>query len=1041
MRKLIGLFVFLLFAGIQFSVAQEREITGTVTSKEDGTALPGVTVMVKGLSTGTATDIDGKYILKAGANDVLVFSFIGMKKVEVPVNGRSIVNVALESDAQVMDEVMVVAYGTTKKQSFTGSADVVKSDLLEKRQSSSITTAIQGAVAGVSVINNTAQPGEDAKIRIRGVGSLNSSSEPLWVVDGIPYDGLLNSLNPDDIESMTVLKDAASAALYGARAANGVILVTTKKGKAGAPQVSLKAMWGSSSRAVKEYKKVHAAEWMEYQWEALRNGRQGMDNGGKTPEQWATDNLYSQIVYSPVFLNGKVAQQPVGTDGKLAPGAVVMWDTDWFDELTHTPFRQEYQVSINGGSETTRYLASLGYLNDKAITIQSGFERYNARLNLESDIKKWLTVGLNAGFAYTSQNYPVQSGGSTINPYLFARIMAPIYSVYKRDADGNIMVDPKTGEKIFELGDNPKRPNSAGQNSVANIALNTIEYQRYSVDPTLYAQVNFTDWLNFRTTVAINNWNSVDDQLYSRLYGDAKGMGRIYKTRRNQLVINANQILTFNKTFDRHTVGVMLGHESNDVTYKYLYTQKTGTFSDNIPEFDMATTMATMSSYTNEITREGYFGRINYDYASRYFIEASYRRDASSRFYKDNRWGNFWSVSLGWRISEESFMENLTWLDNLKLRGSYGIQGNENLLDASGSSDWYAWMGLASGGYNYAGFSGLVYTKLENKDLTWEKNNSVNIGLDFALLDNKLRGSFDYFSRRTKDMLFRLPLPISSGFNSVNKNAGEMKNTGIEVEISSDFLQRANVSAGATFNLSYIKNEITKLPQEEIIPTDDNTKKWMEGRDPYEYYIYKYAGVDPENGNALYYYNNPDGTLGTTSEVDKADKYYVGSALPKVHLSIAPYVNFYNFDLSFMLAGAFGHKIYDSAYSTMMHTGDDIGYAWHEDIAKRWTPENRNTNVPKLTSTKNDYNARSTRFLYKGNYMRLRALTFGYTLPASLTERIGLKSVRVYFQGDNLLTFKSSDLPDGTDPEVLSGVQGVNSTASRIYSFGVNVNF
>ena len=1041
MKRIIVFITFFLIAGLQLSMAQVKEVTGKVTGKEDGSSLPGVTVMVKGTSTGAATDIDGKYVLKASPNDILVFSFIGMKTQEVPVGGKSVVNIVMESDAQVMDEVMVVAYGVTKKQSFTGSAEVVKSDLLEKRQSSSVTTAIQGAVAGVSVINNTAQPGEDATIRIRGVGSLNSSSEPLWVVDGVPYDGLLNSINPDDIQSMTVLKDAASAALYGARAANGVILITTKKGKTGAPQVSLKAMWGSSARAVKEYKKVHASQWMEYEWESLRNSRVGKDNGGKTPEQWATDNMLGQIVYSPVFLNGKVADKPVGIDGKLAPETVVMWDTDWFDALTDTPFRQEYQVSVNGGSNAVRYLVSLGYLNDKAITIQSGFERYTGRLSIDSDIKKWLTVGLSAGFAYSSQNYPTQSGGSTINPYLFSRIMAPIYSVYKRDASGNIMVDPKTGEKLYDMGDSPKRPNAAGQNSVANIALNTIEYQRYSIDPTLYFQVNFTDWLTFRTTVAINTWNSVDDQLYSRLYGDAVGMGRVYKTRKNQLVINANEVLSFNKTFDRHTVGAMVGHESNDVTYKYLYAQKTGTFSDDIPEFDMATTMATMSSYTNQIAREGYFGRLNYDYASKYFLEGSYRRDASSRFYKDNRWGNFWSVSAGWRMSQEEFMKDIKWLDNLKLRASYGVQGNENLLDASNVSDWYAWMGLAYGGYNNAGLYGIAYTKMQNADLTWEKNNSVNIGLEFAVLNNKLRGSFDYYSRKTKDMLFRLPLPISSGFTYVNKNEGEMKNSGFEMEISSDFLQTSKVSVGATFNLSYIKNKITKLPQEEIVPTDDKTKKWMAGRSPYEYYIYKYAGVNPENGDALYYYDKEDGSLGTTSKVSEADKYYVGTALPKVQMSIAPYVNFYSFDLSFMFTGAFGHKIYDNVYAQLMNSGSSVGYAWHQDIQNRWTPDNRNTDVPKLLGVANDYSATSTRFLYKGNYLRLRALTLGYTLPKAWTDHIGLKSVRVYFQGDNLLTFKSSELPDGTDPEVLTGVQGLNSTASRIYSFGINVNF
>lgn len=1035
MRKTLVILCMMFIGSIQLLLAQNMHITGTVKGNNEG--LPGVSVILKGTNTGTITDIEGKYSINAPGDGTLIFSFVGMTAQEVAIKGQKVINVDLKDESVNIDEVVVVAYGVAKKSTFTGSAVTVKSDVLEKRQTSSISQSLQGVAPGVNVTMNSGQPGENAQIRIRGISSLNTGSEPLWVIDGIPYEGNLNAINSEDIESMTILKDAASAALYGARGANGVVLVTTKKGKKGeAPNVSLKAVVGTSSRAVSEYKKLHTVDWMEMQWEALRNGSIGNSNlGGDTPEEYATKNLINKIVYNPIFKDGKAVNNPIGTDGKVVPGSTVMWDEDWYDAITQSPIRQEYQLSISGGTEKLRYAASLGYLKDEGTTKESYFTRYNGRISLEADVTKWFSTGLIAAFSYSDQNYPPQENENIGFPYVFSRLVAPIYPVYKRNTDGSIMTD-ENGNGVFDLGDDdPKRPIASGQNPRASLGLNTKKYSKNTLDPTWWFQINILPGLSFKSNIAINTWHGDDDQLYSRVYADAKGKGYQYKYRNNQLVINANQVLSYTTMFkNAHNIGLMLGHESSKNTKKYLTAQKEGTYSDDYPEFAMSTTMVNLNSYTERLTREGYFGRVNYDYKSKYFVEASYRRDASSRFYIDNCWGNFWSVSGGWTLTKEKFMENIKWLDLLKVRLSYGIQGNDNM------SDWYAWQGLAStssNAMNYNGNMGIFYTKMENKELTWEKNKSWNVGVDFAVLNHRLSGSVEFYNRLTSDMLFSLPMPLSNGFAERYKNIGTMVNRGVDLDLNGVFYTSKKIQAGAGFNLSYLHNEIKSLPQESIIKDD---KQWKAGHGAYEFYMYEYAGVDPDTGDALYYGEGTNGRI-TTADISKASKYYVGNALAPVQFTLSPYINLYGIDFSFSLSGAFGNQIYDNAYQRMMHTGGSYGTQWSADILDRWTENNRYTNVPKVTIGSNSYSIASSRFLFNGDYMRLRALTLGYTLPKTWMEKIKIKSARVYIQGDNLLTFKLGNLPDGTDPEVLNGTQSTNSTAARTISFGVNVNF
>lgn len=1031
MKRLPIILCVLFLGSIQMLLAQNLHITGTVKSAGDG--LPGVSVALKGTSTGTITDIDGKYTINAPGNGTLIFSFVGMISQEIPIQGQKQIHVDLKDQSVNIDEVVVVAYGVAKKSTFTGSAVTVKSDVLEKRQTSSISQSLQGVAPGVQVTMNSGQPGENAEIRIRGISSLNTGSEPLWVIDGIPYEGNLNAINSEDIESMTILKDAASAALYGARGANGVIMVTTKKGKKGqAPNISLKAVVGTSNRAISEYKKLHTVDWMQMQWEAMRNGSIGIENN---PEQWATDNLIGKIIYNPIFKDGRAIDKPIGIDGKVIPGSTVMWDEDWYDAIMQNPIRQEYQLSISGGTEKLRYAASLGYLKDEGTTKESYFSRYNGRVSLEADVTSWFSTGLTASFSFSDQNYPPQENENIGFPYVFSRVVAPIYPVYKRNADGSVMMDSK-GNPAFDLGDgDPKRPVASGQNPVASLGLNTKKYSKTTLDPTWWFQLNLLPGLTFKSNIAVNTWHGDDNQMYSRVYADAKGLGYQYKYRNNQLVINANQVLSYSKIFNNvHNIGLMAGHESSKNTREYLSAQKSGTYSDEYPEFAMSTTMVNLNSYTEQLTREGYFGRVNYDYQSKYFVEASYRRDASSRFYIDNAWGNFWSVSGGWTLTKEAFMQNTQWLDLLKLRLSYGIQGNDNM------SDWYAWQGLAStsnNAMNYNGQMGIFYSKMENKDLTWEKNKSWNIGVDFTVLKQRLSGSVEFYNRLTSDMLFSLPMPLSNGFAERLKNVGSMVNRGVDLDLNALFYTNKKIEAGARFNMSYLYNEIKSLPQESIIKDD---KQWKAGHGAYEFYMYEYAGVDPQTGDALYYGEGQNERI-KTADIGKASKYYVGNALAPIQFTLSPYVNLYGFDFSFSLSGAFGNQVYDNAYQRIMHTGGSYGTQWSADILNRWTPENPYTNVPKVTIGGNSYSIASSRFLFNGDYMRLRALTLGYNLPKSWLGKVGVKSARVYFQGDNLLTFKLGNLPDGTDPEVLNGTQGTNSTAASTLSLGINVNF
>ena len=1050
MRKLSIILCALFIVSVQMAFAQNISITGTI--KAGGDVLPGTSVLLKGTGTGTIADVDGHYAIEAPANGTLVFSFVGMISQEIPIQGRKVINVELKDESVNINEVVVVAYGVAKKSTFTGSAVTVKADVLEKRQTSSISQSLQGVAPGVQVTMNSGQPGENAQIRIRGISSLNTGSEPLWVIDGIPYEGNLNSVNPDDIESMTILKDAASAALYGARGANGVVMVTTKKGrKDQAPTISLKAVVGTSNRAVSEYKKLHTVDWMQMQWEAMRNGSIGSSTlGGLSPEQWATDNLIKNIVYNPIYQNGKAVDKPIGTDGKVLPGTTVMWDEDWYDAVTQTPIRQEYQLSISGGANKVRYAASLGYLKDEGTTRESYFTRYNGRLSLEADITKWLSTGLSAAFSYSDQNYPPQAYENIGYPYVFSRVVAPIYPVYKRNEDGSVMKD-QNGKPVFDLGDgNPKRPVASGQNPRASLGLNTKKYTKTTLAPNWWFQLNIIDGLTFKNSLAINTWHGDDDQIYSRVYADAKGLGYQYKYRNNQMVINANQVLSYSKQLGDHNIGLMLGHESSKNTRKYLSAQKSGTYSDDFPEFSMSTTMVNLNSYTEELNREGYFGRASYDYKSKYFVEASYRRDASSRFYIDNAWGNFWSVAGAWNIMKEGFMKDISFLSNLRIRASYGVNGTL-------PSDNYGYMSLISYTNKYMGNPGGTITTVANSKLTWETSYNTNIGIDFGFWGQRLRGTVEYFNRNSKNLLQDVPISTVTGFSSTLQNVGCINNHGLEVELNGDIIDRDGWLWSAGVNATFLRSEVKELyGGADIIwydPTSSDSRAqyvYREGESTLAFYGYEWAGVDKSNGKNVYYVNDPKDAKagdfeyngrGATYDYDNANFSVIGNAIPKVYGGINTSVSYKGIALSLGFTYKIGGDLYDGAY---MDVADD-GYYWERIRAKSyydnlWTPENTSGSQPRIEGLDlTDPQQYSSRHLFDASYLRLKSLTLAYTLPKTLTRKAFIENARFFFNAGNLWTIAKYK---EADPEVSEyGTRGWETPIGKTFVLGVELKF
>lgn len=1055
MRKFLFFMMLSLLAYAHQTVAQTKTITGKVTDQESGVALPGVSVMVKGTSVGAATDMDGVYSVNVPAEgNTLVFRFIGYQMVERKIGETATINVALPVDNKQLEEVVVVAYGTADKGSFTGSAAQIKSEKLEQRPVTNITNAVEGQAAGVQTAASSGQPGSGPAIRIRGIGSVSSSNSPLYVVDGVPYSGDIANLNVDDIANISILKDAASSALYGARAANGVVMVTTKKGRKDRNQINLKIAQGITSRAIPEYDRVNAKEYYPLIWEGYRNS---LVNASKNPltmdqaNQKASADLKKRVLgYNPFNV---ADDQIVLTDGTLNPDAQLLYgdDLDWFEPLTREGSRGDYGLNFSGGSDKNDYFVSLGYLNEKGFVVKSDYERVTGRVNINSQATDWFKTGLNISGTMTESNQ-ASDGSSTgyINPFFFARNIGPIYPVYAHDpVTGAYLLDEK-GNKIYDHGDGSidglsrrGADGSAGRHIVQETLLNDNLFKRNVLSGRTYGEISFLKDFKFTTNLSVDISNYLAATYQNTVIGDGAPAGRASRTSTTTTSYTLNQLLNFSKTIDRHYVEALVGHENYDYTFNFLSGSRQEVVADGNTELINFTTTNNLTSLTHRYKTEGYFSRVNYTFDDRYTLSGSYRRDGSSRFNKDVRWGNFWSVGASWRLDKEAYLTMPEWVNMVKLRGSYGQVGNDALLTANGGDNYYAWQALYGLGYNNALEPGFLQESLASRDLVWESNNSFDVGLDFNIF-NRVNGSVEYFHRSSENLLFEVPLPLSSGLQSRNLNVGTMYNQGVEIHLAGDVIKNDAFSWNVDLNWTTYKNEITKLPpgQDEIII---GTKKLMAGRSIYDYWLRDWYGVDPATGAALYRADKWDESSSfiingdsVTTNINNARFHYAGTAIPDYAGGITNTFTYKNFALSALITYSVGGKVYDATYASLMDAATEGG-ALHKDALKRWQKPGDVTGVPRmdLGQGANFNGGTSDRWLTDASFLNLRSVNLTYSLPSTLARKLHTSNARVYLTGENLglLTARKGMNVN----QSYSGVTSNAYTPARVVTLGLNV--
>ena len=970
----------------------------------------------------------------------LQISYIGMETQEVEIKPN--MRILLKANTEVLDEVMVVAYGTAKKSSFTGSASVVSGEKIAKMQTSNVSKSLEGAMAGVQISQSSGQPGASANIYVRGIGSISAGREALIVVDGVPYEGNLNQIAPSDIETMTVLKDAAANSLYGARGANGVVLITTKKGKSGKVKVTFENRTGVNTRGVPSYDVLSSpAEYYELYWEAMRNNahfKQGMSYA--EAGVYASQNLIQELGgYNNYNVPNTELINPV--TGRLNPNARLLYHDDWLEEAFRPAMRQENVISLSGGTDKTSYYASLGYLYDNSYTVNSNMNRINARVKIDQEVNKWFKTGFNLAYSNVKTNSPSVGSSTYSSIFYFGQTIAPIYPVYMYDSEGNKIYDSQ-GNVRYDYGtEMGKRPQGANAHPIDQQLHNIYRGSTDVINAKAYAEFSFLKDFKLTVNASIDNFNSRSVSFQTPIGGDAQNVnGRGTTQMSRYFVINANQLLNWSHTYNQvHNVEVLLGHETKQDRSESLWAQKENFLVPDNPELDNAAKLSDASSSAAEYALEGYFGQVKYNFDEKYYVSGSYRRDASSRFHPDHRWGSFWSVGASWRMNKEAFMENLTWINDLKVKASFGTQGNDNIGNNQPYKDQYQVV-------SNDGAIGIQYVFRGNKNITWEKSNNFNAGVEFKFWD-RLSGNIEYFNKTTWDLLYYKPLPPSQGVPSgIYENTMRMRNQGVEIELNVDIFTHNNFKWNVALNATHYKNELLELPEDR--PQDGwATGNYFRkvGKPLYNYYDYKFAGVDPENGDALYWADEKDehgNVIGqkTVNQTSLATRYELNkSPIPDLYGGFSTTIETYGFDLSASFAYQIGGWVYDSLYSGFMGSGS-AGTNWHKDIYNRWTPENRYTDVPRLQTNSLDQGSNGDRSLTKASYLSLRNLTLGYTLPQSWLQKVQIEKLRFYIVGDNLFLLSARR---GFDPRqnIMEGTTGYNYSAMRTVSFGINLEF
>ena len=1056
MKRKLMLLLACLFVGIGLVTAQTQTITGVVISEEDGQPVIGASVLVKGTQLGTITGVDGDFTLPnvPSSAKTLRVSYIGMQTQEVGIKPN--VKIIMKPDTEMLEEVMVVAFGTAKKSAFTGSATVVSAEKLEQSQVTSVTDALAGAVPGVTLTSNNGAPGASASIKIRGFSSLNAGNDPLIIVDGAPYSGDLSNINPNDVESMTVLKDAASNALYGARGANGVIIITTKRANmSGEAKVTFDAKWGANTRALKKYDVItDPAMYYEMHYGAMKNYYM---NQMRMSDQAAWIEANNNLFGSNGGLGYNVFTVPegqylIGQNGKLNPyatlGRVVNYKgrdylltpDDWDKVGSRTGLRQEYNFSISAANEKSSFYVSLGYLGNEGITEGSDLKRLTGRLKADYQAKKWLKVGANMSYARFDSNSLGNNGSSssTANVWAFTTQMAPIYPAYVRNADGSIMVDGN-GIEMMDYGSGinagMQRPFIADANPIQDNKLNTRNAEGNALSGNAFVDITPLPGLK----VTLNGTFNLDETRFTYVYNPYYGQfdstgGTVSKSHQRDYDYNLQQLVSYATSFGDNNFDILLGHEYYDYRLNYLGASKSKMFSQDNHELDGAVIDGqAATSYKRRRNNEGYFGRLQYNFDERIFGSASLRRDASSRFHPDYRWGTFWSVGGAWLINKESWFY-APWVQELKIKASVGSQGNDNIGDFRYTDVFDI--------INSDNKVGTAFYSKGTKDITWETNTNFNIGAEFQLW-NRVTGSIEYYRRKTSDMLFSFSVAPSLGYSSYFDNVGNMVNSGVEMDFNVNIFNTRNFTWDVNLNISTLKNRLTMLDPDKQISTEYAADgKGYKGYSSGNFFIAEdlpmftwrmkeYAGVN-EDGESLWYRNTKDeegNVTGreTTKTYADADYYITEeTSIPKVYGGFGTKLKVYGVDFGINFTYQIGGKQYDGTYAYFMSSpSGSAGSNYHKDLLNAWTPENTGSNIPRFQLNDQYSAAASTRFLTNASFLNIQNINVGYTLPSRWTKKMAISSLRLYMSAENVFYWSKRK---GFDPR-----QSYNETTNATY--------
>jgi len=1046
--------------------AQNIRVHGNVVDAA-GEPVVGASVILQGsTSIHALTDEGGNFSLNTPSDGTLVVSCLGYVTQEIPVSGRSSIQVVLIEDTTLLDETIVVAYGTSTKSSFTGSATMVKEESIEKKIATNVTSALAGAAPGVQVITTSGDPTSNSPtIRIRGVGSMSASNAPLIIVDGVPYEGAISDINPQDVESMSVLKDASASAIYGHRGANGVIIISTKKGKSGEAQVKFDARYGVNSRLIPQYDVItDPAQYYEVFYQKLYNKAYYATGDAAQAYAAADANLFDVV-------NGGLGYQVftvpdgelfIGRNFKINPNATLGYSNgeyyytpdDWYKEAFHNGYRQEYNVSVSGSSNRFNYYASAGFLNDGGMVNNSNYKRYTGRINAEYQAKDWLRFTTNTTFSHSDSQIAQYSStwGSSGNIFAITNTIAPIYPLYVRklDENGKPYIVKENGRVLYDAN------STTDVNGVsilrAGTAGNAVRDNEYN-DEHQFADVLVGKWgvvatpikgLSLMANVGVTSDNTRYTFLGSKFASYVATDGLAYVSSSRMFTVNNQYLAEYKFTLGNiHNFDVLAGYEKYTRMVQSHTGQNDHLYNPYIGELDNADGHASeyATSSTDRYMTDGFLGRIQYDYDGKYFLSGSIRRDESSFFAPGHRWGTFGSLGAAWLVSKENFMNNVDWVDLLKVKLSYGVQGNDNLS----SSNYYPYMNQYTHSYNEAtGEYSIALNRVGNENLTWETSKALNFGVDFELGHGLLNGTLELFSRTTEDLLYNQDVPYSSGNPKgyVPTNVGSINNKGFELTLDGNIIQTRNVNWSWNANFSHYKNTILSL--DESVAKDGI--KYTGGiysvdGSLYDGFMYKYAGVDKETGKALYYQkvyaNDEDGNPYWTGEeniiddfgslsgsTEHDDRYNIGSFLPKLFGGFGTSVNAYGFDFSIQCSYQLGGRYYDGTYQSYMHTQDNKGQVIHKDILLAWTPDNTDTDVPRWDGDILVAQTPVDRFVVSSNYLSINNVTLGYTLPSSLVKKVGISSMRVYVAGENLYVFSARK---GVDPRYSMGIGSMTS--------------